>query len=57
MNGSLGVGGSIYVECYNWDRESFEFKNALWKKMRIDEISGSSGVDECKGVNSFFKTM
>ena len=57
MDGPLDVRGSIYIKGCDWGRKSFEFKNALWKKMRIDEISGSSGVDECKGVNSFFKTM
>ena len=56
-NGPLGVRGSIYIEGCDWSRESFEFKNTLWKKTRVDEISGGSGVDECKGVNGFFKTM
>ena len=57
MNGSLGIRGSIYVECYDWGRESFELKNALWKKLRVNEVSSGSGVDECKGVDGFFETM
>ena len=57
MNGSLDIRGSIYVKCYDWGRESFELKNALWKKTRVNEISGGSRVDEHKGVNGFFEAM
>ena len=56
-DGPFGVRGSIYIEGYDWGRERSEFKNPLWKKMRVDEISSGSGVDECKGVDSFFETM
>ena len=56
-DGPFGVRGSIYIEGCDWGRERSEFKNPLWKKMRVNEISGGSGVDECKGVNSFFETM
>ena len=56
-DGPFGVRGSIYIEGCDWSRESFEFKNTLWKKTRVDEISGGSGVDESKGVDSFFETM
>ena len=55
MNGSLGVRGSIYVECYDWSRESFELKNSLWKKTRVNEISSGSGVNEHKGVDVFLR--
>ena len=57
MNGSLDIRGFIYVKCYDWGRESFELKNALWKKTRVNEISGGSRVDEHKGVNGFLEAM
>ena len=57
MDGPFSVRDSIYIEGCDQGRERSEFKNAFWEKTRVDEISGGSGVDESKGVDSFFETM
>ena len=57
MNCSFGVGGSIYIVGDDGIEAGCQVKDSFWQEARVNEVSGSSGVNEGGGVDNLFDTM
>ena len=50
-DGSLSIGGSVYVESANGLGKFFQGEVGERQQSEVDEVSGRSGIDEGRGFD------